>query len=314
MKQPYDYRLRQVALVTTDLERDVGHFREIFGILIAHVDLTMAKYGLRNAILAAGGDFIEVVGLVTEESSAARYLRKRGGDCGYMLIMQSEDAVAHRKRLAEKGILGIEFLGGEPYGAVSPPADPEIAAELERFSKRHILTHFHPRHSAGVLCEIDSLPGVENWREQNSAWPAAGEDWRRAASDFCRGICGATVEHPEPEAAAADISTLLDLPVVTVDDGPAVRLLGGPIRFVPALAGRGGGIVGLDMRVVDPDVARARAEAVGVLDAEGRIHIGGLAITTRPVDACPPSILLAPQRRSEDMPWTTSSISRARSR
>ena len=54
-------RLRQVALVAGDLDRNVGELCEVLGIDVAYNDPNMVVFGLVNAVMPVGDTFLEVV-------------------------------------------------------------------------------------------------------------------------------------------------------------------------------------------------------------------------------------------------------------
>jgi hypothetical protein len=106
-------RLRQICLVAADKQQILTDFQEILGIVPLHGSGDLSPYGLpasgpmsvggrkllaeqgiENLVFGAGSDFIEVLFPTREDATAARYRHRRGGDTGYMLILQTGD-VAH---------------------------------------------------------------------------------------------------------------------------------------------------------------------------------------------------------------------------
>src|SRR5205814_906057 len=59
---------------------------------------------LHNAVMPVGQTFLEVVSPVREGTTAGRLLDRRGGDGGYMVILQTADLRADRTRLAALGV------------------------------------------------------------------------------------------------------------------------------------------------------------------------------------------------------------------
>src|SRR5437660_12641100 len=92
-------RLRQVVWVAKDLEPVVSQLREKLGLEVGYRDPNVAVFGLQNALLPVGDGFIEVVSPVQEGTTAGRYLERRGGDGGYMLLIQVDDLVAEKDHL-----------------------------------------------------------------------------------------------------------------------------------------------------------------------------------------------------------------------
>ncbi|HUD50563.1 VOC family protein, partial [Parvibaculum sp.] len=113
--------LRQVALVAHDLDPVVDQLGNVLGLKVAYRDPAVGVFGLVNAVMPVGGEFLEVVQPVKEDASALRYLRRRGGDAGYMVILQSADAATQRARILGLGARKIAAHDGD-----------------------YVFTHFHP--------------------------------------------------------------------------------------------------------------------------------------------------------------------------
>jgi hypothetical protein len=54
-------RLRQLVIAATALERTVGQLSHELGVEVAFRDPGVAEFGLVNAVLPVGSDFLEVV-------------------------------------------------------------------------------------------------------------------------------------------------------------------------------------------------------------------------------------------------------------
>ncbi|MGR3566532.1 MAG: hypothetical protein ACU0CN_02170, partial [Pseudooceanicola nanhaiensis] len=83
--------LRQVCLVAGALAPAVSALRDVLGLPVAHVDPAVGKFGLENTLLTLGSQFLEVVAPTRAGTAAGRYLDRRGGDGGYMVICQAGD-------------------------------------------------------------------------------------------------------------------------------------------------------------------------------------------------------------------------------
>src|SRR2546429_1412054 len=97
-------RLRQVALVAERLEPVERALRRELGLGEPFRDPGVAEFGLENAVMALGDTFLEVVSPVRPDTTAGRYLDRRGGDGGYMAIFQVEDLAGARSRLDDLGV------------------------------------------------------------------------------------------------------------------------------------------------------------------------------------------------------------------
>jgi hypothetical protein len=249
-------RLRQIALVAHDLEPVVRDLNTVFGLRVAFRDPAVGVFGLINAVMPVGGEFLEVVQPVKADASAARYLKRRGGDAGYMLIFQSADALAHRKRLTGQGIRSI----------------------AQHDTPNYTFTHFHPGDFDGVLTSIDMVDDGASWREPMGKWPPAGKSWKEAlAPEDVLGIAAADVQAREPGKVAERWGDLLQVR----REGDAVALDMGAIRFVHPVDADGTGVVGIDIAVRNPAAVLDRAKANGIPVKNGAVWICGTAL--RPV-------------------------------
>src|ERR1700692_1637156 len=97
-------RLRQIAFIARAADPIVDQLGSVFGLKGGFRDPGVECFGLRTVVMPVGGEFLEVVAPFRDDASGARYLARRGGDAGYMVILQEEDAFAHRERLEKAGV------------------------------------------------------------------------------------------------------------------------------------------------------------------------------------------------------------------
>src|SRR5262245_19662655 len=142
-----EMRLRQVVMVADALDPALDEVQALLGLRVCFRDPRVSRWGLVNAVMPVGGEFLEIIAPVQAGTSAGRYLVRRGGAGGYMFVLQCNDAVAERQRL---GTLGIR----EIWRADRPD---------------YVATHFHPSDVGGVLLSIDSVPGAD-YRARLSPW------------------------------------------------------------------------------------------------------------------------------------------------
>jgi hypothetical protein len=252
-------RLRQIAFIAHEIAPVAAQLETVFGLQVGYRDPNVEVFGLKNVVMPAGGEFLEVLEPFRDDASGARYLARRGGDAGYMVITQDTDSLAHRARLEAAGVRVIARSRGEPY----------------RY------THFHPGDCSGVLLSIDSVTGDAGWRESASDWPPAGPNWRDHQSTESLGISAVTLQARDPLAACERWCQLLDTGAATMGDALQISLERGAIRFVPPVDDDGTGVVGLDIEVRDGHAALERARAAGLPVAGGAVQICGVVI--RPV-------------------------------
>lgn len=245
--------LRQIALVAHDLDPVVKPLCDVLGLKVAYNDPGVGIFGLVNAVMPVGGEFLEVVQPVKDDASALRYLHRRGGDAGYMVILQSEDAHAHRDRILGLGIRKIAEHDGT-----------------------YVFTHFHPGDFGGVLTSVDSVTGADDWFDLDSDWPPAGREWRNARSDNATGIRAVAIQSRAPGKLAERWGELLQGEVAMADDGPEVCLARGVIRFVDPVDEDGTGVVGIDIAMRERGKALEKARQLGLPVSGHTVRIGGV--------------------------------------
>ncbi|HZZ37282.1 MAG TPA: hypothetical protein VFE03_16290 [Caulobacteraceae bacterium] len=250
-------RLRQIALIAHDIPPIQDQLEKVFGIKVGFRDPGVEYFGLTNIVCPVGGEFLEVVSPFRDDASGARYLARRGGDAGYMVILQDADALSHRARLEKEGVRLIATSRHPGYQ----------------------YTHFHPADCAGVLLSIDSVDDDAAWREPQSEWPPAGPEWRAHQSEESLGIVSATIQSKDPVAAAERFSMLLGRPVTRDGEVLELKLDPGVLRFTAPVDSDGTGVVALDIRVRDPGDVIAAARVAGVTTDGQSVTICGVRIT-----------------------------------
>ena len=232
-------RLQQLALVAESLEPVVGALCEQLGIEVAYRDPGVAIFGLENAVMPVGETFLEVVSPVKEGTTAGRYLERRGGDGGYMVILTVDDLAPCRDRAAAEGVR-IAWEGGIPATPESPAAWSGI--------------HLHPGDTGGAILSFDHADPPETWI-------AAGLHWRdQVRTEVVQELCVAELQSDDPERLATRWSAILGKPC----DGNEITLDRGRLRFVRASDGRPEGLGAIEIAATDRARAGRDFEAGGV--------------------------------------------------
>lgn len=249
-------RLRQLCLVAHHLEPVVEDLMAIFGVEVCHRDPLVEHFGLHNAVLPFGTCFVEVVAPLTEGTTAGRYLDRRGGDGGYMVIFNGDDLGAWRTHLAEVGV--------------------RIAAPLAHGDYEGL--QLHPRDTGGALLEINRTRGGEGLL---GPYAPAGPDWQRAVRTArVQRIAGAVLQADDPERLARRWAQVLARPATRAGNRPWQVVVGDAVlRFVEARDGRGEGLAGIDLVVADVPVIVAAAAARGCDRSDGdgaAVMVGGV--------------------------------------
>jgi hypothetical protein len=236
--------LRQVALVARELDPVVDDLCAALGVEVAFHDPGVKVFGLRNAVLPVGDAFLEVVSPVADDAPALRYLERRGGDAGYMVMLQTDAFDADRARALAQGIRVA-------WSATLP----DIRG-----------MHLHPADTGGALLSLDQPEPAEAWR-----W--AGPEWRdHVRTERVQGIAGATLACRDPRATARRWSAFLDRPVAPEGEGFRMELdRGGALRFAGGAGPAVEGLAAFRVCAAEPEAVLRRADARGLPRVAGGV-------------------------------------------
>ena len=88
-------RLRQIALVAEKLEPALDDLRSVLGLEVCYRDPGVERFGLENALLPVGNQFLEVVAPIRPDAAGGRDRERRGGDGA---------GAAHRRAAGDPGV------------------------------------------------------------------------------------------------------------------------------------------------------------------------------------------------------------------
>ena len=251
-------RLRQLCLVAEDLAPVVDDLCAVFGAPVCHRDPAVARFGLHNAMVPFGTSFVEVVSPLQGGTAAGRYLERRGGDGGYMVILDSDGLPRWRDHVAGIGV---------PIAAALALGDYEGM-------------QLHPRDTGGALLEINHTRG--NSSDPNGPYAPAGPHWQRAERGArVNGMAGAVLQSDEPERLARRWGEILQRPPSRDGDGWRLLLDNAHLRFVAATDGRGDGLAGIDVEAADAEAIIETAAARGCAVEAGSVILGGVRFGLR---------------------------------
>lgn len=247
-------RLKQICLVATDIEAPTALLHDVFGIEVCHIDDAVHQYGLVNRLMPVGNQLLEIVSPTRPGTAAGRYLERRKGDGGYMVITQCDDLRARRARVDTLGVRVANALEHHPFNGMQ----------------------LHPRDTGGALFEIDEQSDDYT---MDGAWHPAGADWQSfRQTDIVNAISAAELQSPDPLALAERWAEIIETSVTRSGKHFEIALDNATLRFVAASDGRGEGLGALDLKAVDAPAAQARARAAGCLDEHGVVTICGIRL------------------------------------
>ncbi len=248
-------RLRQLALVAHDLAPVEDALAAALGVEACFRDPGVAEFGLRNVLFPIGDTFLEVVSPTEQGTTAGRLLERRGGDCGYMVLVQTDDLTGARDRIERAGARIVYTAQGAAICGL----------------------HLHPRDLGGAIVSVDEARPTCNWE-----W--AGPHWRdHVRTDTVSTIRAVEISAADPTAMAARWAEVLGgelrhdqrisspsgpqrttvpaeagaNPAGTVGAAIGVELCfgRGEVRFVPLVGGGTEGVSGVDVVAADPQRA-----------------------------------------------------------
>jgi hypothetical protein len=236
-------RLRQIALVAEELAPAEAELEDVLGIAICYRDPGVAHFGLENALLPIGNQLLEVVAPIRENTAGGRYLARRGGNGGYMVITQCDDHAPRRARVEALGV--------------------RVVTEFESSEFRNM--QLHPRDTGGSFLEIDEQVGP-NAHDPDGPWEPAGPNRPAARPRHRHRGRGDPVRRPRAGGRAL------------VGDHRDPRPRGGR---APDRDGRPEGLGGIDVTTADRAAILAAAEARGVRSGDDQVHLCGMRIHLR---------------------------------
>ena len=246
-------RLRQIALVAEALAPVEQAICDVLGVEVCYRDPGVGHFGLENALFPIGNQLLEVVAPIQENTAGGRYLQRRGGDGGYMVITQCDEHAPRRARVESLGV--------------------RIAHQFQTEDFRNM--QLHPKDTGGTFFEIDEQLG-DGAHAADGPWEPAGPDWQRARNTTrVTGIAAAELQCDDPAAVAQRWGEIAELPV---DGDQTIALQNAALRFVPCSDGRPEGLGGIDVSTADKAAVLAAADAIGAVHGDDQIFLCGMRI------------------------------------
>ena len=252
-------RIRQICLIAHDLDRVQRQLHAVFGVEVCH-RVAGGFLGLNNCLIPIGNQFVEIVSPKPEEHGSAgeRFLKRRGGDGGYMVITQvpADTFKTVRERVEAMGIRIVGEFGDSASG--------------DGFQ-------LHPRDVPGAIPEIQWH--VDEDRSDSPWWNVGPNWWHYKHTDIVDGIAAAEIQCNDPAGLSARWGEVFSKQVDSDRNGnPCLTLQESELRFVPVRDGRGEGLGALDISTTDRERALANAETEGCLTGESLVTICGMRL------------------------------------
>ena len=236
--------IRQIVMVSSLRDPIVSGLNKLFGLEVAFNDPGVGHFGLENAVMPLGTDFLEVVSPIEENTTAGRYLQKRGGDGGYMVIIQVDDFDKTKSLVHDNEI--------------------EIVWDTDLPEAKAI--HLHPKQMGGAIVSLD-------WMNPKESWKWAGPEWNKYITDDIKGIDGVEIQANNPEEMFNRWKDILDASNINESE-KKIYLDNTWISFTDE-DDRGSGISAFSLITDNKELLISKAKEFGFLQ-EDNIVIGGV--------------------------------------
>ena len=174
-------RLRQVVVAARDLDATVALLCAGLGVSVCFNDPSVAEFGLHNALLTVGDQFIEVVSPIADGTAAGRLLdRRRAAVTAYMVMFEVDDLDRRMASLAAAGVRTV------------------WSGDNARIRGRHL----HPADIGGAIVSLDEPQPPGSWHWAGPGWRAHSDNAVVAA------IAGYTIAVDDPATVTARWSQL----------------------------------------------------------------------------------------------------------
>ena len=238
--------LRQLVMVSSLRDPIVDSLCKLFDLKVSFNDPGVGHFGLENAVLPVGTDFLEVVSPVEENTTAGRYLDRRNGDGGYMVIIQVDDFSEVQKTIEENNVT-----------VVWESDHPEARA-----------IHLHPKEMGGAILSLD-------WMNPKESWKWAGPNWNEFVNtSTIKRFVGVEIQSEDPENMMNKWQSVLKVPSQKISNHE-ITLDKTWIRFVEDQDGRGPGVSAFCIEAEDNKSLMQKASDLGLVHQEN-IFIGGV--------------------------------------
>lgn len=240
-------RIRQVAVAASDLEKTDNTFRRLLGCDESYADPEIIYFGLDNRLYTLGDCFLEVVSPVKPNTAAGRFIDRRGGDGGYMIIVQVENLAQEQSRLADTSIRTVF-------------ADDRGNAKA---------IHLHPKDVPGAIPSIDEMTPPESW-----LW--AGNGWEQRAGKHVGRILAVEIRSPDPYATGLCWAEAYGTVLLSSDEHWRIEMGSTEMRFIYDSEVLEPALMAIDFEAIDLSAVCSAADDMGLERAENVVTVCGV--------------------------------------
>lgn len=133
-------RIDHVGYAVEDLEEAIRYHERLYGAEVAHRE-TMERDGVREALIAIGDSFLQLLEPIRDDSPVAKFLERNGGPGVHHVGYGVADVDATLTDLKDMGV--------------------RVVDEVPRHGSRGCMVAFlHPKGAMGVLVELVEDPAL----------------------------------------------------------------------------------------------------------------------------------------------------------
>ena len=242
-------RLRQLVIATSEMDLLADSICDLFELKRTFSDPELIVFGLQNVLIPLGDTFLELVTPVKENTSAERFLKKKGGDGGYMVIVDSLNLEIERKRLETVEMDIVWHENRESNGIHGQSL------------------HLHPKQVGGAILSIDNMM-------PSSSWLWAGTEWEKDINkSLVSHLSGVNICTPNPDNLISNWEKALGKKKSIFGDW--IDLGKSNINFVINTQSKSEYVSAFQIQALKKSYIEKRAESRGFLRANN-IHLGGV--------------------------------------
>lgn len=209
-------------------------------------DAGVGEFGLHNSVMAIGNTFLEIVAPARDDTTAERLLDRRGGDGGYMVLVQVKDIDLFRRQVEDLGIRKIWEIDREDVRAF----------------------HVHPKDIGAAIVSFDEMIPPEEW-----VW--GGPDWRSRRARHVSTITAVDIQGSDPVSLAGRWTQALGGECYAAGEGFVISLDEGQVNVMSARDGRGDGVCAVEFDARDKQAIQNAARDLGLEFSGNEVEICG---------------------------------------
>ena len=245
-------RIRQLVFVSEERDKLASQICNLLDLKETYHDAGLINFGLENVLIPLNDTFFEIVMPVQKNTTAERFLKKRNGEGGYMVIVDVECFEKEEERINSSDI-EIVWQGDR--------REEEIRART---------IHLHPKQVGGAILSLDKM-------EPANAWLWAGTNWEKDINlKLVDCLSGVIMQSDNPSNLCSKWEKALGVKRSSSDE-ITIQLDRSKIIFVDDTDGRGEGVSAFIVKSFNKEKSIENALDMEVMQ-NNEISLGGVKI------------------------------------